>query len=40
MVTVGAIGLILLLALPLLWRHERVESITGNLAAAPPAPTP
>ncbi len=40
MVTVGAIGLIPLLALPLLWRHERVESITRNLAAAPPAPTP
>jgi hypothetical protein len=40
MVTVGAIGLVPLLALPLLWRHERAAPITANLAPAPPAPTP
>jgi BT1 family len=40
MVTVGAIGLVPLLALPLLWRHERASPITANLAPAPSAPTP
>jgi len=40
MVTVGAIGLVPLLALPLLRRHERAAPITANLVPAPPAPTP
>jgi hypothetical protein len=38
MVTVGAVGLVPLLALPLLWREERAGPIAGNLTPAPPPP--
>jgi hypothetical protein len=38
MLTVGAIGLVPLLALPLLWREERAGPITGSLTPVPQPP--
>jgi hypothetical protein len=42
MISVAAIGLVPLLALPLLWKHEPPAApvAAGDVAAAPPAPSP
>ena len=40
MITVGVIGLLPLLALPLLWKQEHGPAAMPGVAEAPPAPSP